>query len=218
MLAQHPHDVTLPTFSGPKEKTSVLDDSAPKDIAQKWLKEFATVLSSDNITCIASLMHSDSWWRDFLTLQWDYRTIRGSQNIVSFLSQNASVRISNLELYKSGKFAPHFETPIEGLVWVESMFMYETGMGVGKGMIRLAQDEDGVWKAHFISTSLQELKDVTEAAGAKRPHGGNISFAGGTLKENWLERRERQKEFVDEDPTVLVIGAGEYDQVPFVAT
>ncbi|KAF2656748.1 putative flavin-containing monooxygenase YUCCA3 [Lophiostoma macrostomum CBS 122681] len=209
MLAQHPHDITLPSFLKPGVKIPVRDDSTPTTIAQNWLEEFQRVLSSDDTSRLTSLYHLDSWWRDFLTFQWDYRTVRGSQNIVSFLSQHSSVSISSLRLYDAGKFAPHLETPIGELVWVESMFTFETEVGFGKGMLRLAQDEDGIWKAHFISTSLQELKDVTEAAGANRPHGGHNSLERGSIKGNWLEERERQREFVDKDPTVLIIGAGQ---------
>ena len=61
----------------------------------------------------------------------------------------------------------------------------------------------------MIYTALQELRDGREIAGFRRPHGGNHSLKGGALEGNWYERRERQKEFLDEEPTVLVIGAGQ---------
>jgi hypothetical protein len=208
MLAQHPHDITLPTFSKPQVKISVTEKSSPKELAQKWLNKFASVLGSGDASRLSSVVHTDSWWRDFLTLTWDFRTVRGVQKMTDFLSQNIGAGITNLKLQESGQFAPKLEHPIEGLEWVESMFHFETKVGKGKGFLRLAQGDDGAWKAHFISTSLQELNNHEEIAGARRAHGGNNSLVGGTAAGNWLDRWEKLKEFAHEEPTVFVVGAG----------
>jgi hypothetical protein len=209
MLAQHPHDITLPTFTNKEVKISVVEKSEPRELAQKWLDKFAAVLSSGNASGLANIIHTDSWWRDYLTLTWDFRTIRGAPKVVDFLSQNIQeAGITNVRLQKDEKFAPSFQTPLEGLEWVESMFHYETKVGRGKGFLRLAQGDDGSWKAHFISTSLQELKGHEELKGARRPHGGKNSLEGGIIKGNWQERRDRQKEFLDNEPDVFIVGAG----------
>lgn len=213
MLAQHPHDITLPTFSKHSEvKVTVTDSGSPVQIAQAWLDKFASVFSSGDASRLASIIHPDSWWRDFLTFTWDYRTIRGATAQVNFLTQHIDVGLTKLALYSEGKFAPSFQNPIEGLEWVESMFTYETRAGTGKGTLRLAKGDDGVWKAHFISTSLQELNGITEFSGVNRPHGGNNSLEGGAIKGNWQERRERQKEFLDEEPQVFIVGAGKFPE------
>lgn len=209
MLAQHPHDITLPKFAKPEVKVSVTEKQEPSQIAQAWLDKFSSILSSGDASRIASIIHPDSWWRDFLALTWDFRTVRGAPKITEFLSKNISAGFSNLKLQDEGKaFAPSIQTPLEGLDWVESMFHFENKVGRGKGFLRLAQGEDGAWKAHFISTSLQELKDHEEVAGDKRPHGGKNSLKGGIIEGNWQERRERQKEFLDGEPDVFIIGAG----------
>lgn len=209
MLAQHLHDVTLPTFTKKEVKIAVTEKQEPRAIAQSWLDKFSSVLSSGNASGISNLVHPDSWWRDFLTLTWDYRTIRGALKITDFLTKHISAGLSNLKLQDDGKaFAPHFETPLQDLEWVESMFHFKTKVGRGKGFVRLAQGEDGAWKAHFLSTSLQELKDHEENTGLRRPHGGKNSLEGGIIKGNWQERRERQKEFLDEEPDVFIVGAG----------
>ena len=62
----------------------------------------------------------------------------------------------------------------------------------------------------MIYTALQELKGFEEKAFSRRPHGENNSLLGGAVKGNWLERRQRQLEFLDEEPTVLIVGAGEF--------
>jgi hypothetical protein len=89
------------------------------------------------------------------------------------------------------------------------MFSFETKVGTGKGMIRLVCLPNGAWVAHMIYTALQELHSAKEIAGYNRPHGGNNSLKGGAVEGNWYERRERQKEFLDEQPAVLIIGAGQ---------
>jgi heterodisulfide reductase subunit A-like polyferredoxin len=89
------------------------------------------------------------------------------------------------------------------------MFDFETRVGRGTGMVRLGQDGGGEWKGYMMYTSLQELKGFEEENGARRPHGGSNSLVGGVVTGNWRERREKQREFVDGDPTVLVIGAGQ---------
>lgn len=89
------------------------------------------------------------------------------------------------------------------------MFSFETKVGTGKGMVRLVCLPNGIWKAHMIYTALQELHSAKEIAGYHRPHGGNNSLKGGAIEGNWYERRERQKEFLDEQPAVLIVGAGQ---------
>jgi hypothetical protein len=92
--------------------------------------------------------------------------------------------------------------------WIESMFDFETKIGRGSGMIRLVQDGAAGWKAYMVYTALQELKGYEERTRLNRPHGGNNSLGGGSMKGNWHERREREKEFLSEEPAVIVIGAG----------
>lgn len=60
----------------------------------------------------------------------------------------------------------------------------------------------------MIYTALEELKGFEELTGARRAPGGKNSLAGGVLKGNWFERRQRTSDFVDEDPQALIISAG----------
>ncbi|EME78986.1 uncharacterized protein MYCFIDRAFT_190065 [Pseudocercospora fijiensis CIRAD86] len=178
----------------------------PSTIAQNFLTSFSQALSSPDASQLTPLLHDDSWWRDHLALTWDFHTLRSSPQILTFLKKTPHL-LKNLRLQETGKFAPHNDEPIPGLEWIEFMFHFDTNVGSGKGMIRLARGpDDGVWKAHMIYTSLQELREFPEGKGERRPHGGTDSLQGG----NWLERREREREFVGgKEPEVLVIGAGQ---------
>lgn len=93
------------------------------------------------------------------------------------------------------------------------MFAFETGTGVGKGVLRLLEDVEGSgkWKCCMFYTALQDLKGVVASVGQHRPHGGGNSLAGedGRIAGNWAERRKKEVEFEDGAvPDVLVIGAG----------
>lgn len=135
--------------------------------------------------------------------------MHGLDKVSTYLSENLShTLLQNLRLRESGKFVPSLGSPIEGLEWVESMFDFETKVGRGSGMIRLTQGEDRIWKGQMIYTALQELKGFEDKSGARRPHGSNEILADGK-EGNWLDRRERQIEFLDEEPTVLIVGAGQ---------
>jgi cation diffusion facilitator CzcD-associated flavoprotein CzcO len=204
------HDISLPKFCKTGAAVSVKDISSPASIASKWLFSFETTLSSGKTDELTALIHEDGWWRDQLAVDWEFHTKRGIKNIVDLLDGRLSkVGFRNLKAYESGQFAPKKETPIEDLEWVETMFTFETSVGTGKGMVRLVCLPNGIWKAHMIYTALQELHAAKEIAGYNRPHGGNNSLKGGAAEGNWYERRERQKEFLDEQPSVLIVGAGQ---------
>ncbi|CAI6059715.1 unnamed protein product, partial [Clonostachys chloroleuca] len=82
--------------------------------------------------------------------------------------------------------------------------------GGGSGMVRLVTDDAGNNVIFALNLALQELKGHEDNVKEKRPHGGNNSLKGGLMQGNWQERREREKEFNDTEPYVLVIGAGEW--------
>ena len=90
------------------------------------------------------------------------------------------------------------------------MFFFESNVGYGSGILRLTQNADGVWKAYAVYTSLQELKGVKEPLGTNRVSGTLDSLPGGSLGGTWSERRKREFAFTDQQPTVLVVGAGRF--------
>lgn len=167
------------------------------------------VMANGDASKLHDIFHPQGWWRDHLAVGWDLRTINGIPKIVEFLSPViAKLGFQNVKAVKDGKFVPSVVKPMHGLEWVESMFTFETAIGTGKGMIRLVKEE-GTWVAHMLYTSLQHLRGVDEPLGDNRPHGGNNSLEGGVSSGNWFERRQRQKEFTDEDPMVVIVGAGQ---------
>lgn len=180
-------------------------------IAKEWIEKLEGVFVAGEFTKLGEIFNEDSWWRDILALQWDFRTIHGREKIEKFLLENRNTGpLSSFRLQEDGKFQPTLEVQDEetGFAWISSLFHFESAVGRGSGVIRLTQERPGVWKAFSVYTALQELKGHDEPLGHKRWYGTIDSMPGGYSKGTWLERRERQKEFADEEPQVLVIGAG----------
>ena len=183
-----------------------------KKVVQEWLAKLESAFSTGQFSNLDDLFNEDSWWRDILTLQWDFRTIHGRAQIEEFLQENQkSGPLSSFRLQETGKFVPALETIDKetGFAWVSSLFHYESKVGRGTGVLRLTQEKPGVWKAFAVYTTLQELKDHAEPLNEKRWYGTIDSMPGGLAKGTWVERRKRQADFVDEEPQVLVIGAGQ---------
>lgn len=208
MLAtsSHPHDVSLPRFPTTTLKENITSQQSPQSIAQSWLDRFSAVLSSGDASHLSSVIHNDGWWRDHVALSWDLRTLHGLPAIISFLSPIlSSIKLHPLALASDGDYAPSIVTPIPELDWVQSMFEFETSVGRGRGFLRLAQGPDGEWKAHMLYTALDELKGMEEGTGPRRSHGGKNNSQG----PNWFEKRQKTFEFDGEEPTTLIIGAGQ---------
>ena len=86
-------------------------------------------------------------------------------------------------------------------VWIQSIFTFNVGdYGFGTGVLRLAPTSTGEWKGYTVYTSLSGLKDYPEQFGDRRDQRPNHG--------KWLEQRQREVEFVDEEPHVLVVGGG----------
>ena len=208
MLTVSPHTIDLPNFGKAVSPPEQIPPN-PKVVAAQWASRLESVLASKNASRLASVFHPDCWWRDMLVFQWDFRTIHGLDELTEYVGKHQeAAQISKIRLRQNGQFAPSLATPIEGLEWIESMFDFETKTGRGSGMLRIIQGADGTWKGYMMYTALKELKGAEENAGYRRPHGGNNSLLGGAIKGNWQERRQRQLEFLDEEPKVLIVGAG----------
>lgn len=204
---QYDHVIQLPT-------TPNVDDSTvdPRAIAQQWISSLETILSQNAISRLGDLFHEESWWRDMIALEWDFHTIHGLSRIQNFLTQNQpQARLSSFRLQDKGKYQPSLVQPAPDihLQWVASMFFFETRIGRGTGFLRLTPNAEGKWKAYAVYTSLQELKGFDEPLGPKRVYGTLDSMPDGPSGGTWFERRQRQMEFLDEEPRVLLIGAGE---------
>jgi hypothetical protein len=184
----------------PKPRPAPTDPETPFN---EWLAALNQCLLSASEESLSSLFLANSFWRDHLCLTWDYKTAHKLPNIHSLL---CSSRIESIT--RSGSH-PVLVLPVdfEGQVPAITAFVdVKTTVGHGRGVIKLLEDTDGKWKAYTVFTALMGLDKYPEKVGRNRPAG--VTHGADKGRKNWTERRQEEKEFVHEQPTVLIIGAG----------
>lgn len=204
------HTITLPKLSAAGLKKG---NGVDLDAVNVLFEKLNQTLESGNLDSLKALFCEDAWVRDFLTLSWDFRTIQGADKIKSYLGENSKrIHLHSVWPRKAGAYAPRINIPEAAarVEWAETIIDFETDIGKGSGMVRMITDAQGRNLIYAMSLFLQELKGHEDKIMDRRPHGGNNSLPAGS--GNWQERRDRGKDFVESDPAVLVIGAGERNE------
>ena len=188
--------------------------SPPKDlnpikIAREWLENFQTAISPSpdgdiNTDKVLDLFQPDAFWRDILSLTWDFRTFFGTAQIKAFIQDRISdpslgdaTHLNSLKLETAS-----VEKPWEDIEWIEALFTFSIGTwGGGDGVFRLVFTSEGVWKAYTIYTNLQSLLGYPEKVGALR---NSLPDRG-----SWADQRRKEIEFEGVEPYVVILGGGQ---------
>ncbi|KXN81274.1 putative indole-3-pyruvate monooxygenase YUCCA4 [Leucoagaricus sp. SymC.cos] len=190
-------DAPLPTLS--RLNATIPSFLDAKKVAQEWFTAFSNAITSKDAQAVVNLLLPDSFWRDFLSLTWDFRTFRGHDKIAQFLKDRLPViNVQNIKL-KDDYLG--LQQPYPDLAWINTFFDFETQVGIGSGIIRLVPTQSGEWKAHVVFTNLEDLKGYPEKTGFLRNFIPNHGF--------WEQQKQKEAEFKDADPKVLIIGAGQ---------
>lgn len=180
-------------------------------VAAKWVEVFNKTIANPD-PHLSSLFLEESYWRDQLCLSWDFHTFEGPEKAIELIKKTNGSRIKSLTLDKSSALRSPTISAIDadGAVEIVGAFLtVETDVGSGEGLVRLVSDE-GVWKVFTLFTFLKELTSYSEAVGQKRPHGAYDSTY--TVEENWLDRRSKEEQFDDHEPTILIVGMTIFNQ------
>ncbi|KAH7107868.1 FAD/NAD-binding domain-containing protein [Auriculariales sp. MPI-PUGE-AT-0066] len=173
-----------------------------KKIAQGWLQGFANAISGANVDDVLGFIATDGFWRDFFALTWEMRTFHGHHRIRTFLTDRLAFnKISNLQLSEKPTEAPVLLRPYEDLAWVQLTFTFNTAFGIASAIVRLIPSKDDEWRAYSIFTNLEELQGHPPKLG---PHRDATHFSG-----TWTSIRKAATDFKDEEPAVVIIGAGQ---------
>ena len=177
-------------------------------VVENWLKQFERALIQSDDILLANLFHHDSYWRDVLALSWRIMTVSGADAILNELKPYIPLtRPSNFKI-DNDRTGPRRVTRA-GTEAIEAIFAFETHAGRGSGVLRLISDADqsNEVRAWTLLTAIEEIKGHEEQLGRKRPSGKAHSrdFCG----PNWLDARKAAVQYVDHDPTVLVVGGGQ---------
>jgi hypothetical protein len=88
-------------------------DTDPVKVAGEWLERFQTAISpspdgSIDIDKVLDLFQPDAFWRDVISLTWDFRTFFGTAQIKTFLQDRVAnpalddkTRLNNLKIETS---------------------------------------------------------------------------------------------------------------------
>ncbi len=170
-------------------------------VAQTWFDAFANHIQAGYVDGILGQFVDDAFWRDLLSLTWDFRTFYGNEHIRKFLKDRLAVsKLSALQLDASSAAV---QTPYPDIVWIQAFFTFSTAVGTASGVLRLVPIPGGKWKAHAILTTLEGLRGCPEQIGPRREQ----ESKHGTWPEQ--RRRERECEGPDQQPAVLVVGGGQ---------
>jgi cation diffusion facilitator CzcD-associated flavoprotein CzcO len=173
---------------------------------EAWLAAFNEAMERTDCARVASMMHNDGYWRDLLSFGWEFTTRHGIGEIQAWLSdafRSNAARNFRIEGEPGiGAIGEHGET-------LEFFFTFETAVANGRGFVRLIADANspGAAKIFTILTSMKELKDYPETTGRQRPRDDLRASSHGL--ENWLDRRNAERDFRHKDPEVIIIGAGQ---------
>src|SRR5262245_56838345 len=177
-------------------------------IANHWFARLEHALKTSDWALLQSLFLPDSHWRDVLALPWRIGTVSGARAIASTLQEHARRARPRGFRTDPERTAPRHVTRA-GTKCVEVLYRFETALGRGSGVLRFLSEtgDNEEPRAWTLLTALDELKELEEHVGRRRPDGWSYSrdFAG----PNWLDLRERCSTYEDREPAVLVVGGGQ---------
>ena len=180
--------------------------SEQRQIAETWLAKFNEALRERDYTRVSSMMHADGYWRDLLTFGWNFRNLHGIDNIRAWLAEAFDLNAAdNFRLEGEptiGAMGEHDKT-------LEFFFTFDTGIAHGRGYARLVEipNSPGDVKAFTILTAMKELKQYPQATARNRSR-DDLRMTSREL-ENWRDRRNKARQFLDKDPEVVIIGGGQ---------
>ncbi|ETW79334.1 hypothetical protein HETIRDRAFT_50006 [Heterobasidion irregulare TC 32-1] len=199
-----PRPTGLPTLES--LNATVPSDVSPESVSQSWLEKLSATLSAQTFDDLDELFISSATWKDILALTWDFRSVRTLPSIRTMLAARAGLQKFSVQAITAeegaearGAFKSLLVRPFPDTAWVQFGFAVVTGIGQGTGTARLVPTGDGTWKAWTVFTSIDQLRDFPEKVGAARLVGPVV---------DWVDRRARELDFVDSQPTVLIIGGG----------
>lgn len=170
-------------------------------VVNDWFSKFTKAVGLKDVPAIVDLILDGGYWRDMLALTWDFRTFEGKSAVSKFLQDQLGVFSPQQNTFALQRDLVELQQPYPDIAWIQAFFNFDTNVGQASGVFRLVPLPGGAWKAHVIYTNLEDLKGFPERIGSLRNYEPNHG--------KWAAKREREREFLDEEPTVVVVGGGQ---------
>lgn len=167
---------------------------------------FESALSQENEQELTALFADVSYFRDNGALTWDFRQFHGRDAVLAaLLSVAKEIRPHNFRISASWP-APQF-LDVGGTSVIEAFLDFDTFHGSGVALLNAIPDDQSPcgFKVRALYTRLESLN------GAKAPelHPRGAGFTPAFPGETWKEHHTRERQYLDRDPEVLVVGAGQ---------
>jgi cation diffusion facilitator CzcD-associated flavoprotein CzcO len=171
-----------------------------------WLAEIEKALVTADGQAVANMFVPDGIWRDVVALTGDLHTYCGVQQIhEAMVAALGRTRVLGLSLDDG---VPVRAVQRGGEAAIEAVFAFQTAIGRGRGVMRLAPQVNGERpRALALLTALMELRGFEERIGERRPSGSEYGHRFGG--PNWLDERTVKARYERTDPAVLVVGGGQ---------
>jgi cation diffusion facilitator CzcD-associated flavoprotein CzcO len=194
-----------------KERHHMIRTDLPTHVAVEegaglWIRDFEAALTARDADAMRRLFVEESSLRDNGALTWDFRQFHGRDAVVATLLavvdpiQPTGFRVS------AGWPQPSLIGELDDAA-VEAFFDFETEAGTAVAVINGLPDNSSPYgfRVRAIYTRLEALKDVGEPEMHPRGNGFTPDYPGQTFGEH----DQRARQWIDGDPQVLVVGAGQ---------
>ncbi len=171
--------------------------ATPTETAQAWLTKLETTIAKGDHAGAAAMFGPGGYWRDFVTLTWNLKTMEGADDVKAMLDACAgATRPSNFTVEGEAS---------EGGGLTEAWFTFETVTARGRGHVRIQADGT----AWTLLTTMVELKGHEEKKGPARARGVEHGVVPG--RRNWAEERaaEAAELGLTRQPYCVIIGGGQ---------
>jgi putative flavoprotein involved in K+ transport len=170
-----------------------------QEIFEAWLHDFASAVQRAAADDLQALLHADATWRDFMAFPWNFHHTVGRDETAERLLDHAAT-------WDAAGFAPSALQPADLLDGnVLGFFDFTTTDRHDRGFVLLTESE-GRFVATTMQTQVHGLQEHPERVGEHRPEGKVYGLVPDRTR--WSDDRRREAAFADEDPAVLVLGAG----------
>lgn len=194
---------SITTIQNSFEPATALD---LREIISVWLGRFAHAVTTNDADAVSHLFIEEPWWRDLLMLSWDFHTFEGRDAIRRIIAgQYPGFTILSATIAREMEPALANRHPYANVI--EALVDFETDRGSGRGVVRLVETGDGGWKAWTLLTTLQDARGYERKIGARRER--RLPATDLRPGENFADWRKRRVEYLDRQPDVVIVGAGQ---------
>lgn len=162
-------------------------------VANDFVERLSKALTSASGSALRELMTEHGYWRDMLAFTRDMRCFTADRVASAGDDILPAAQVQNVAIVAQ---ATELERNSAAMAWVRIHITFTTVPGKCSAVVRLVFN--GEWRLWTLLTCIEELKGHTQMSGGFRPWGTHYN------REPYDVRRERESEFQDRDPDVLI--------------